>query len=171
MRIRSARPIDASAIGRIRVAAWQAAYGAFMPADFLAELDPSANLTALRRQLAARAEPYLSVAEQDQQLLGFSVLGQPRYPAPSGCLELWALNVVPEYWRQGVGRELLRDALQQARALRADRLELWCIDGNLAAQKLYESAGFVLTGSTRRSSDLTGHPLSEVQYVLALKDG
>lgn len=49
--IRPALPTDAAVIGQIRVAAWQAAYTFFMPADYLAALDSSANIESLKLKL------------------------------------------------------------------------------------------------------------------------
>lgn len=165
MRIRLATPHDAAAIGDIRVAAWRQAYGAFMPAAFLAALDPSANLDALRLALESTPPPFrMTVAELDGACVGFAILGRPRYAAPESDAELWALNVRPAQWRSGVGRGLMSEALSQAGAQGFAAVELWCIEGNVPALHLYERCGFKRTGERRTTSSLTGHPLTELAY-------
>jgi ribosomal protein S18 acetylase RimI-like enzyme len=162
--LRPAIPSDADAVGRIRVAAWRAAYRSFMPASYLDALDPLANLDSLRVKLASPSDDFkLAVAEVNGLVVGFSIIGEPRYETSPGCLELWALNVSPEHWRRGIGRSLTLQAVREAASSGCD-IELWCISGNLPAQAAYESCGFLLTGKERTSSSLTGHPLHEVLY-------
>lgn len=170
MIIRLAIPSDAESIGQVRVHAWQSAYVDHMPTEYLAGLDPMANLDGLRAALGLPEPPFLlKVAELDGSVVGFSILGRPRYQADPDTFELWAVNVVPDHWRKGVGRRLVLEALQDASACSASRVDLWCIKGNRPACALYESTGFSLTGAERINCGLTGHPLHEVAYSIAIR--
>ncbi len=100
--------------------------------------------------------------------VGFSIVGKPRYQAPESVLELWAINVHPTYWRARVGRHLVSEALVHARAEGFTVVELWCIEGNTPATRLYEMTGFKPNGQRRTTSDLTGSPLTEFKYQNAL---
>lgn len=169
MNIRPAVPADAEAIACIRITAWRAAYFALMPAEYLASLEPHANVDSLRRRIASPTDGCsLTVAELEGKVVAFSIMGPPRYESSPGCVELWALNVLPEHWRKGIGRNLTTQAVTAAASLDANRIELWCIKGNIPAQAAYESCGFVLTGRERASSSLTGHPLHELLYSKTL---
>ena len=169
MIVRLAAAEDAGAIGRVRVAAWQAAYRGHMPADYLDSLDPAANLDELGAILQSPEPPFrVRVAELDGEVAGFSILGRPRYPAGAGTLELWALNVAPRYWRRGIARALVGQSLDDGKSAGAMTLELWCIPANCAACALYESRGFTPTGQHRTTTALTGHPLHEIAYRAAL---
>lgn len=173
MFIRIATPQDAEFIGAIRVAAWQAAYRGFLPDAYLASLDPGANLdglrAALRAALRADTVPFtLRVAEVEGQPVAFSILGKPRYEADPSAAELWALNVHPKHWRKGSGQQLVKQALLDAKEQKFASVELWCIQGNMAAQRLYEACGFHPSGQMRTSSFLTGHSLQESAYTYAL---
>ena len=169
MHIRTATPLDAQSIGDIRVAAWKHAYREFMPAEFLDSLDPSANLDALRSALQSNPQPFhMTVAEVDDACVGFSIIGKPRYQAPESVAELWAINVYPTHWRGGVGRRLVSEALAQARVKGISAVELWCIEGNSPAARLYEMIGFQATGLSKTTSGLTGRPLTELAYQYAL---
>jgi len=169
MSVRLARPSDAEAIGQIRVAAWRAAYRRFMPTEFLASLDPSANLSALRDQLVKPTSAFkVFVAECSGSAAGFAIIGAPRYESKPHSIELWALNVLPVYWRQGIGANLIHRSVGEATSLGFSSIELWCINGNLAAEAAYERCGFIRTNYERSSSTLTGHPLHEIMYTKVL---
>ncbi|MBK6768070.1 MAG: GNAT family N-acetyltransferase [Ardenticatenales bacterium] len=167
MKVRAARVADADAVDQIRVAAWRAAYRKFMPSEFLASLDPGQNLEGLRAAISATEPPFQTqVAEDRGTVVAYVMFGAPRYKARPGTLELWALNIKPDCWRQGIGRVLVQEVLAAARSAALTRVELWCISGNVPAVSLYESAGFVLTGESRTTSGLTGYPLHEVAYEI-----
>lgn len=169
MLVRAAIPADAESIGAIRVAAWQAAYRGLMPEPYLSSLDPGANLDSLRTSLLSEDPPFvLRIAEFESKPVAFSILGRPRYQADPSVAELWALNVHPMYWRKGVGEKLVKQALLDAKDQAYSTLELWCIRGNSAAQRLYEACGFTCSDRARITSSLTGHPLEEVAYNHAL---
>ncbi|MFC7419474.1 GNAT family N-acetyltransferase [Iodobacter arcticus] len=167
--IRPAQAADAQAISQIRVAAWQAAYPPFMPKDFLKTLNPSAQLESLQARLSAPSRDfYLAIADQQNQSLGFYMLGKPRFESSENTTELWALNVAPSAWRSGLGFQLMQDAITKATHFAYQRILLWCISENHAARQLYERCGFKNTGETRSTTALTGHPLHEVCYELQL---
>lgn len=170
MLIRPAISLDAQAIGEIRVAAWKHAYRNFMPAAFLDSLSPSANMEAMKSALDSQPQPLLmTVAEISGACVGFSVMGPPRYQAPDSVVELWALNVHPAHWRRGIGRGLVSVALSNARRQGYAMVELWSINGNDPASRLYETSGFMRTGQRRTTTNLTGNPLDELAYQNALR--
>jgi len=167
--LRNTTPSDAEAIENVRIAAWRAAYQAFMPPGFLAGLDPLKNLADLRERLSVQSMDFsVTVASRGPSVVAFSILGKPRYDAPPGSIELWALNVLPDYWRQGFGKTLTEGAIGSANSTGFKSMELWCIQGNTPAQAIYEKSGFTLTGQERISSHLTGSPLHEVLYTKKL---
>jgi ribosomal protein S18 acetylase RimI-like enzyme len=167
--LRKATPSDAEAIENVRIAAWRAAYPPFMPPAFLAGLETQKNIDDLRKRLSAQSMDFsVTVALRGPSVVAFSILGKPRYDAPPGSIELWALNVLPAYWRQGFGKTLMEHAIGSAITAGFKSIALWCIKGNTAAQAIYEKAGFTLTGQERTSSRLTGKPLHEVHYTKIL---
>ncbi len=61
-------------------------------------------------------------------------------------VDIHNLAVSGEYRRRGVGRTLLQKVIVEALKQSSARVTLEVRKSNLAAQKLYESAGFVATG-------------------------
>lgn len=169
MNIRSAQPEDALAISEIRVAAWQSAYRTILPGDYLQSLDPASNLDGLSRLISERSLEFLvAMPDSDSPICGFSISGVPRYEAPVGVVELWALNVSPASWGRGIGRALVSACLDSAAQAENELVELWVLSKNQRAIRMYESAGFLPTGRDRSTSELTGHPLHELCYSYSI---
>ena len=78
------------------------------------------------------------VGVRREQIIAYGVL----MLAP-GEAQLLNLSVVPEARRQGLGRVLLRQFVDDARALNAEQLFLEVRVGNVAAIALYEGEGFI----------------------------
>ena len=85
------------------------------------------------------------VADQDGDLLGF-VVGKHVV----GEWELENIAVAPTAQRQGVGRELLRKLLEVAAKAGSEKLLLEVRESNLAARRLYESEGLLVTGRRKK---------------------
>ena len=64
--------------------------------------------------------------------------------------------VEPAARGQGAGRTLLEAAIAWGRSRDLDRLELWVTEGNVAATRLYERAGFSDTGRRDTLPGATG---------------
>ena len=169
MQLRPATVTDAEAIAHIRVAAWRAAYKDFMPHRYLESLDPKPTIESLKTKLIGETAGFaVTVAEHDQCVVGFSMVGAPRYETSANAFKLWALNVLPSSWRLGAGRALTLRSIAEGRSQGKSSIELWCICGNFPAQSTYERCGFRPTDRERTSSDLTGTPLHERLYAQAL---
>ncbi len=168
MTIRSAIPEDAERISEVRVRAWRFAYGSILPSEYLRDLDPLENIARLREALRNPGpERRYRVSVAAGSVVGFSVLGPPRYSTQEDTIELWALNVDPDAWRGGHGRSLVHQAIEDASDVRATSVELWCISRNQPARSLYESCKFRVSGRERTTSLLTGYPIHEVLYQYA----
>jgi ribosomal-protein-alanine N-acetyltransferase len=77
------------------------------------------------------------VGERDFRIVAYGVL----MPAP-GEAQVLNLSVVPDSRRQGLGRALLRQFVEDARNLHAEQIFLEVRTSNIAAIRLYESEGF-----------------------------
>lgn len=130
--IRLAAPADADAIGELLYA-------------FNREFDeptPAPSALAERiRQLLDSGDTLVLLGGDGPE--GLAVL---RFRAAiwSAGLEsyLAELYVVPARRGEGLGRELMRAALREARGRGADTMDIGVDEPNLAARRLYESLGF-----------------------------
>ena len=79
--------------------------------------------------------------------------------------ELVGVWVDPDARRGGVGKELIALALDTARSAGVASVRLWVLEGNHAAQALYELLGFAFTGERTR---FVGAPEDDLRMVARL---
>jgi ribosomal protein S18 acetylase RimI-like enzyme len=90
-------------------------------------------------------------------------------PATPGRMHLVSMWVDPCHRRRGLARALVDQALGWAVEARAREVILWVVDGNTAARRLYERAGFRPTGERQ---PLPSNPdLTESMLRLHLEGG
>jgi len=138
-----------------------------MPADFLARLDESAGAERWRDFIRKTPESAL-VCERDSEVAGVCQFGPSRDDdAPEDRGEIYSLNVLPDRWRSGIGRELMAASLDQLSGRSLASPTLWVVSSNDRARRFYEALGFAPDGVTKIDSDLTGVSLAETRYVLS----
>ena len=79
------------------------------------------------------------------------------------------MGVLPAYRGAGLGRRLLTETLDAARALSIERVELEVFASNTAAIALYEKLGFVVEGHKTRARKIDGTYDDDVIMALLLE--
>jgi len=119
-----------------------------------------ADTVLSRAALHARMDAMtLFIAERDGRIVGTVAAGVDRTEG-----HLRGMAVLPSAQRSGVGRRLLRRALDELAVAGCSRLTLDVTTPLAHAQRFYESAGFTRTGRVR---DFFGMPLHE--YAISLE--
>jgi RimJ/RimL family protein N-acetyltransferase len=154
-------------------------------ADAVALTDYMAGLMAERLDTISRRETssvpeqrdwILQAATAERGLILLAFAGD----ALVGVLDLWAgerpedrhvgrfgMSVARTWRGRGVGRKMLRQAIEEARAWPGfARLELECVVWNAPAIALYESLGFVTEAKMAKAINLRGTP--EDMLLMAL---
>lgn len=158
--IRRATPADARAIGALKVRAWRAAYASFLPAGYLADLDPAAEAAGWKRYLADRPATHrLWVARTaaGRPLAGYCRTG----PAEGDDLadlgaaagEVYGLYLDPDLVGTGLGRELFGHAVDDLRSRAYRPVCVYAYTPNVRAIRFYRKAGFEPDGVTRLDPD------------------
>jgi GNAT superfamily N-acetyltransferase len=158
--VRLAEPQDVLPAAQARVASWRVAYSGLIPQARLDELDPAAD--AVRYQGYAE-QGLLMVALLDDRVVGMSLAGAERDPAPPGTGEVMAFYLDPAVWRQGIGTALIVGTRDHLVAQGFHRVWLWVLERNGPARAFYEQVGFALTGD--RKLDRNG--LVDLRYAWA----
>ncbi|MEV1018753.1 GNAT family N-acetyltransferase [Streptomyces sp. NPDC050264] len=87
------------------------------------------------------------VAELDGRVVGYIRLGRPTSLAANAHVsQVQGLAVADSARGRGLGRTLLRAAVEQARQQGSRRITLRVLGHNTPARKLYEAEGFVIEG-------------------------
>ncbi|WP_345597090.1 GNAT family N-acetyltransferase [Streptomyces marokkonensis] len=103
------------------------------------------------------------VAELDGAVVGYVRLGFPTPLASNAHVrQIRGLAVADAARGNGVGRALVRAAVEEARRLEARRITLRVLGHNTAARKLYESEGFVVEGVQPEEFHLGGEYVDDV---------
>lgn len=100
--------------------------------------------------------------------VGFASAGPVRDEGDGSALgELYAINLDPDVWGRGLGRELLGTATDELRRLGFDAAVLWVATGNARALRFYEAAGWQRDG-IERTNESFGPAIQETRYRRAL---
>jgi putative acetyltransferase len=143
--VRRASPADASALADLgrevssEEQGWLVTDGDWRPAG-----DERRYLRAIRRSQDAA----VFVAECGGEIVGRLSLARDTHPASTHVADL-GLMVAASHRRRGIGRTLLDQAVEWAREVGVEKLELHVFPHNEPAIRLYEQFGFEREGLRR----------------------
>lgn len=146
---------------------WRAAYRGLVPDERLNRLDPVRGADRFRESIARESE-FIYVAEDAAGIVGFFAFGPCRDLEPhcTAAGEVYALYLVPQYWRQGIGSMMSRAADRLLASGGYSRVVLWVFEANARARLFYETMGFVADGA--RAIRDVGAPVNCMRYGKAL---
>lgn len=143
MCIRAAKIEDASGIASVHVHSWQTTYVNIFPEEYLKRLDVSMREKWWTRVLSGgEGEHGVFVAEENSShIVGFASCGKERalqHPDYTG--ELYAIYILQEYQRLGIGKQLWDACARWLIAHGHDSMLAWVHPENTAC-RFYESLG------------------------------
>ncbi|MFM9865866.1 MAG: N-acetyltransferase family protein [Micropepsaceae bacterium] len=144
MFLRPAQLSDANAIAEVHVRAWRETYRGIMPDKVLDGLAVDRKAAQWSATIAGLQEKrqVLSVAVDDfGTIVGFAGGGAAREPALTTNGEIYAINLVMQATRKGLGTRLM---LAMAEGLTGSGFAdagLWVLEKNIGARWFYESLG------------------------------
>lgn len=107
--IRRAVKEDAMALATVRVIGWHQSYAGLMPAELLSKLSIEADRQRVERAFADPENKALRfVAEQHKNVIGMGVCGRLRAGDVAGRGEVYALYLLDEAKRKGLGRAMMQ---------------------------------------------------------------
>jgi GNAT superfamily N-acetyltransferase len=135
---------DAPEVARIYVESWNEGFGELLGRRALTNMEVSRWSADL---VDGRARWW--VAEQDDQVVGFVGICPSRHPVDPELGELDTIAVDPGHWRSGVGRALMKVALEALAEDGYQHAVLWTPDGHEGGHAFYERMGWRATGDVR----------------------
>ena len=159
--IRSATVGDAPAIARVHVASWLSTYRGLLPDDFLESLSET-NYTERWKRVITEGASKVVVAEDGSDVVGFASGGRERAGEQGFEGELYAIYVLDNAQRRGLGRELVRSIVDSLRELGLTNMIIWVLRDNRPARDFYERLGGIYV----RAQPITigSATLEEVSY-------
>ena len=146
MSIRAAVIDDAPEIARVHVESWRTTYKDLIPADLLASLSVERRERWWRELLSnEKRQEQAFVAEENGVVIGFASCGAERTQNPDYRGELYAIYLLQQAQRRGIGRELVRAAARWLLEQGYTSMLVWVLEGNPAA-RFYEALGGTALG-------------------------
>jgi ribosomal protein S18 acetylase RimI-like enzyme len=158
--IRLATIEDAETIAGVHVRTWQFAYEGIVPAGYLASLSILERANMWRRVISEQRNTAL-VAITPRGGVGFVSFGPSHGKDAKEKGKVYAIYVLPEFWNQGIGGELLEEAEERLADFAA--VTLWVLEKNVLGRRFYETRGFRFD-ETRKEETIGGSVLTELRY-------
>jgi GNAT superfamily N-acetyltransferase len=162
-RIREADATDAPAIARVHVESWRTTYPGIMPDDFLANLSVERRARFWAEALANPDRATFAFVAEDETgtVIGFASGGPELEQDPVYSGELYAIYLLADAQRQGIGRQLTRAVAERLAAAGHEAMLVW-----VAAENPFRRFYAALGGVPVREKQVTigGASLTEVAY-------
>ena len=145
--VQPATTSDTETIARIYIDSWNASFG-----ELLSQADRTVTIELSerwRRDLALPVPHRWWVAETEGVIVGFAGIGPSRDPVDPHLGELDTIAVDTPYWRTGVGRALISQALHYLKVDGYREAILWTVRGYGQAIAFYEAMGWRRDGAVR----------------------
>lgn len=169
MQIRPATLADVQDLALIHVGGWQSSYEGLVDPAYLAGLkqeDYAANWT---KWLLDGTTSALIAYDQSGHPAGFISFGKLRTPVPGMSpirplysAEIYAIYLLPAYWRAGLGRRLITAAVTALKDQKHKSVCLWVMEGNKRAVAFYKALGGQRIGN--KKVEVAGRTLSEIAF-------
>ena len=126
--IRKAKSEDIEKIANIKVRCWQIAYRNIIADEYLDNMDIEYTIEKNKRIF----EQYnIIVAELKNEVIGFCRYDYNNYYEEENVdCELIALYIKPEMKRHGIGRKLMKYAINEFKNSKKEKMILWCLKEN-----------------------------------------
>ena len=161
--IRRANIEDAAGIARVRAESWRTAYRGIVSDEFLDAIDVSEWSERQRRNMENQPAELVSlVADYAGLIIGWAALGPNRETDTPFAGELYAIYLLPDYWRRGIGRLLMESTAQSLMEREMHSMILWVLAENRPARLFYEALGGEYV--RERQISIGGVSLYEVAY-------
>ena len=142
--IREATIDDVEQLTNVHVLSWQSAYRGLLPDDALDSIRFQERIEMWRKTIC-RSPSETVVAEVDSGIVGFANFGPYRHDDGLRAGEIRAIYLLPEFWRKGIGSELLTHASEYIKDS-YEQILMWVLSSNQNAISFYEGHGFKRDG-------------------------
>ena len=161
MHIRRALSSDAPGIARVHVESWHSTYAGVVPDDYLATLDVTERERVWRRLIADESTVTYVAEYQRDGIVGFVSGGPARADDMGYTGELYAIYLLEQHQRLGIGRSLVRELCAWLLTEGLTTMYTWVLEEN-PSRRFYESLG----GTEFKCQTITigGRDIMEVAY-------
>lgn len=164
--IRKADCSDLRQISYVHVDTWRDAYRGIIDRQILDKLSYGRSQDNWKR-CQDRMSEYFYVAESEHTIVGFITGGRQRQEELIYDAEVYAMYVLPEFQRQGIGKLLLNKIVQDFHHENWQQFIIWCLKKN-PAKAFYETLGGLKSESAKIR--IGNKPLVKNGYIFDTAD-
>jgi len=157
--IRAATEHDAVAISHVHVQSWRTTYAGIVPEEYLATLNEAERVLLWREWLTRDIQVY--VADLDGEIVGFISGGAIREPVQTYDAELYAIYLLEQAQRQGIGTALLKELAESLLSKGLTSMIVWVLETNPCRNFYVKSSAQIVT---TKDLQIGGVMLLEVSY-------
>ena len=162
--IRNGALDDAASVAKVRIDTWRHAYAGIVPADHLASLSYEESTKRMRERFETYTElnRFVLIGESPSgEVVAFTSGGPERTGDRVYRTEVYAIYVLPQYQRQGLGRRLIVEAARKLNQLNLAGMLIWALAAS-RCRAFYEMLGGQVV--RQREVVIGGASLAEVAY-------
>lgn len=132
--------------------AWQKAFRGILSDELLDGLRDDEFVAGWQDMVTRTERTNLVKVLDSGKTVGFVSFGPPYRRDENSNAEIYGIYVHPNYWNQGIGYELMKEAIRDlAKKDDYNGVVLWAMIGNKRSRKFYEKIGFEKTDEARIS--------------------
>ena len=164
MHIREADLNDAGAIARVHVDSWRTTYAGIVPDEqLISQLSYDGRERMWRKSLGdSSRRGFVYVAEEERgEVVGFAAGGPERNGDPFYQGEIYAIYLLKEFQRRGIGRRLALVSARKMIEAGQKSMLVWVLSKN-PSRGFYEALGGELL--SEKPIEVGGAKLTEVAY-------
>jgi GNAT superfamily N-acetyltransferase len=159
--LREATIADCAAVARVHVRSWQESFRGIVPQSFLDRMSVEKRAVAFEKRFP-ESEYRMFVAEEvERGVVGFADFGEAREQVEGYEGELYAIYLLPEFQRRGVGRRLFNLGAEFLLSRGRRSMYLLALEAS-PYRTFYERLGGRVIGRTR--IEIEGVPFEELIY-------
>ncbi len=169
LQIRPAKHDDLKAIAAIHVRVWRLSHAGLLPPEILDAADAEERLKMWEESFGEKGTSLL-IACIGPRPIGFIAFGPARDRDFKGAGEIYAVYLLREAWKRGVGKALFNKAKEGFLENGFLKFYLWVLDANDAAIKTFERWGGKVDPNVVRENEVIDMIFNEALVTFGVKE-
>lgn len=162
---REATVADCPAIAKVHVQSWRGSFAGIVPQTFLDKMSVEKRAQAFEHRFPDDSYKMYVAEVAGRGIVGFADFGEPREIIAAYEGELYAIYLLPEFQRKGIGERLFRRGVEFL--LRSGKNSMYLLTLEVSPYKFfYEKMGGQVIG--RKQIEIEGVIYDELVYGFSL---
>lgn len=163
MNIRKAALSDLPSVAKVQIASNRSTYKEIMPVEYLRSLSVASIAENWNERLFSNnSKEFMYVAQSDKGTVVGFIAARIENSLNSAIAEITSFYIIKEFQKKGIGRKLLKSAVEYMTEKNIQAVALWTVEQN-PSRHFYEHLGGQMAGS--RIIDRGGKKLTQVSYL------